>query len=108
DGPDGPRWIDQLWMQPHQPVPDLRHRMLSYLHYRIRKQLVWFELGTDNAGRSERVISRFIKVSLIVGVVVVAVQVVFQRFWSVDTVPATQFATLFALVLPTVATFLLA
>ncbi|MBX6749546.1 MAG: hypothetical protein IRY85_07690 [Micromonosporaceae bacterium] len=108
DGPDGPRWIDHLWTQPHQPVPDLRQRMRSYLHYRIRKQIVWFELGTDNADTSDRVISRFIKSSLVVGVVVVAVQVLLRHVWSADTTPADQLATLLALVLPTVATFLLA
>lgn len=108
DGPDGPRWIDRLWTQPHQPVPDLRDRMRSYLHYRIRKQIVWFELGTDNADRSDRLISLFIKFSLVVGVAVVAVQILVRHRWPVDPTLAGQVATLLALVLPTVSTFLLA
>jgi hypothetical protein len=108
DGPDGPRWIDHLWTQPHQPVPDLRQRMRSYLHYRIRKQVVWFELGTENAAQSDRRISLFITLSLLVGVVVVAIQVALRYVRFFDATLAVQLATLFALTLPTVATFLLA
>lgn len=108
DGPDGPRWIDQLWTRPPRPIPDLRQRMRSYLHYRIRRQIAWFALGTDNADKSDRVISLFIKSSLVVGIGVVVVQVLLRQLRLAEATPAAQVATLLALVLPTVATFLLA
>lgn len=108
DDLDGRRWIDQMWTHPYQPLPELRERMRSYLHYRIRKQIVWFELGAAESDGSDRTIMAFTKVSLMVAVGVVAAQVLFRQPWPVDTASAAQVATLLALVLPTVSAFLLA
>jgi hypothetical protein len=60
-------WVDELWNRAPDAggLSDLCERMRCYLHYRIGKQVMWFELGVRSNERPERWIAQPLKVAVV-------------------------------------------
>jgi hypothetical protein len=108
--PAGVRWIDQLWTGPGPgPRPSaVAERLRSYLYYRVGKQLLWFELGTESNQRAERQIAMAIKAALVAAVAAIGVQTLLQTGHGPSGTPVQSTATVLTLALPPVCAFLLA
>jgi uncharacterized protein DUF4231 len=98
----GRRWVDLLWKSPPTPVPELAARARSYLHYRIDKQRIWFNLGTKDAARTEKRIGRGVGLSLVLAMAIVFAQLLLRIPDLALEHPYPAVAALFALDLPAI------
>lgn len=68
------RWIDALWRAGRgNPDPDLAERMRTYLEYRIRRQILFLELGSKKFERTERAFGTTVKITVLAGFTVAVV-----------------------------------
>jgi hypothetical protein len=67
-------WIDALWQAGRDQVcPDTSDRMRTYLHYRLRKQILWFHLAIGKCESAEQGITRLLKTAVLAAVAVALV-----------------------------------
>ncbi|GIH24151.1 hypothetical protein Aph01nite_24610 [Acrocarpospora phusangensis] len=66
-------WIDELWATKPPDLPDDNERMQTYLHYRIRRQVLFFRLAIGKCARVEKVLNMLGKIAVLVAVIAAAV-----------------------------------
>lgn len=105
--PNDPRQGDRLWRDELSqsasntiPLPDAEERMSCYLHYRIRKQKMWFTLGLQMNQILEELITRVLKTLVLCAFFAAAIHatLLLAEVKHYDLFP--QLIHLFAFVLP--------